>query len=365
HVSPRTLLEYKLVEIWEEILQVSPIGVTENFFDIGGHSLLAIKLIAVIEQKLKCNLPVVSLFREGTIEKIALLLDQDHQKASNHSDILIPLQTQGDLLPLFLVHQAGGYGLSYSVLAEKLAVGMGKKLPIYAIQSPGLDGKQSPLESIEEMANTYINTIREIQPHGPYLLGGHSLGGLIAFAMASQLEAMGEQIERVLIIDTHPPMPTDETIASLEDNAGIICFMVEQIALHFNKSVTIDYQTLSSLDQDSQLDYVARTLQTHNLIPPNSGNSLIAGLIKVYKANLRASLVYKPSLIKSNITLFKTPSLAAKFPNDQTVGWQKLSCEKVQVCCIMGEHQTMLREPEVENLVTEIIATLVKQTLTN
>ncbi|MFL0660621.1 amino acid adenylation domain-containing protein [Cylindrospermopsis raciborskii UAM/DH-MRr] len=359
HVSPRTLLEYKLVEIWEEILQVSPISVTENFFDLGGHSLLAIRLIAAIEQKLKCNLPVVSLFREGTIEKIALLLDQDHQKASNHSDILIPLQTQGDLLPLFLVHQAGGYGLSYSVLAEKLAVGMGKKLPIYAIQSPGLDGKQSPLESIEEMANTYIHTIREIQPHGPYLLGGHSLGGLIAFAMASQLEAMGEQIERVLIIDTHPPMPTDETIASLEDNAGIICFMVEQIALFFNKNVTINYQTISSLDQDSQLDYVAQTLEQHNLIPPNSGNSLIARLIKVYKANLRASLVYQPPVNRSNITLFITPSLAAKFPNDPTVGWQKLTTQKVQVCRVMGEHQTMLKEPEVENLVTEIMATLV------
>ncbi|WP_435183600.1 amino acid adenylation domain-containing protein [Cylindrospermopsis raciborskii G7] len=359
HVSPRTLLEYKLVEIWEEILQVSPISVTENFFDLGGHSLLAIRLIAAIEQKLKCNLPVVSLFREGTIEKIALLLDQDHQKASNHSDILIPLQTQGDLLPLFLVHQAGGYGLSYSVLAEKLAVGMGKKLPIYAIQSPGLDGKQSPLESIEEMANTYIHTIREIQPHGPYLLGGHSLGGLIAFAMASQLEAMGEQIERVLIIDTHPPMPTDETIASLEDNAGIICFMVEQIALFFNKNVTINYQTISSLDQDSQLDYVAQTLEQHNLIPPNSGNSLIARLIKVYKANLRASLVYQPPVTRSNITLFRTPSLAAKFPNDPTVGWQKLTTQKVQVCRVMGEHQTMLKEPEVENLVTEIMATLV------
>ncbi|PNJ95094.1 non-ribosomal peptide synthetase [Cylindrospermopsis raciborskii C04] len=359
HVSPRTLLEYKLVEIWEEILQVRPIGVTENFFDLGGHSLLAIRLIAAIEQKLKCNLPVVSLFREGTIEKIALLLDQDHQKASNHSDILIPLQTQGDLLPLFLVHQAGGYGLSYSVLAEKLAVGMGKKLPIYAIQSPGLDGKQSPLESIEEMANTYIHTIREIQPHGPYLLGGHSLGGLIAFAMASQLEAMGEQIERVLIIDTHPPMPTDETIASLEDNAGIICFMVEQIALFFNKNVTINYQTISSLDQDSQLDYVAQTLEQHNLIPPNSGNSLIARLIKVYKANLRASVVYQPPVNRSNITLFITPSLAAKFPNDPTVGWQKLTTQKVQVCRVMGEHQTMLKEPEVENLVTEIMATLV------
>ncbi|MEA5616273.1 amino acid adenylation domain-containing protein [Cronbergia sp. UHCC 0137] len=353
HILPRTPLEYQLVEIWEEILKVSPIGVTENFFDLGGHSLLGIRLIAAIEQKLKCNLPVVALFREGTIEKIAALLDQ--AKPSSNLDILIPLQPQGNLPPLFLIHQAGGYGLSYSVLAEELAKQLDKQRPIYAIQAQGLDGKQRPLETIEAMANSYINAIQEIQPCGPYLLGGHSLGGLIAFAMTNQLEAIGEKVEHLLIIDTHPPLALDEITASLEDNAGILCFIVEQIGLHFNKTVSITYQELASLDQKSQFDYVLQILQHHEVIPPDSGRDLIAGLISVYKANIQASLVYQPQPIKSPITLFKTASLAAQFPDDPTLGWGHLSSEKVRVCCVTGEHQTMLKEPHIKSLVMEII----------
>lgn len=356
HVLPRTTLEYQLVEIWEEVLQVTPVGVRENFFDLGGHSLLAMRLIAAIEQKLKCNLPVVSLFREGTIEKIAALLEQE--KPSSNLDVLVPLQTKGDLPPLFLIHQAGGYGLSYSNLAEKLAIEMDRKLPIYAIQSVGLDGKQSPSDTIEAMANIYISAIREIQPYGPYLLGGHSLGGLVAFAMAKELEAVGEQIQQLLIIDTHPPLADDRIIASLEDNAGILCFIVEQIGLHFNKTVTLNYEDLISLDQASQFECVLQTLQQRQLIPTDSGRNLITGLINVYKANIQASLVYQPQSIKSPITIFKTPSLAAQFPDDSTLGWGKLTSEKVRVCCVTGEHQTMLKEPHVKSLVMEIMASL-------
>ncbi|MBO1051113.1 MAG: amino acid adenylation domain-containing protein [Dolichospermum sp. DET73] len=355
-ISPRTPLEYKLVEIWEEILKVSPIGVTENFFDLGGHSLLAIRLIAAIEQKLKCNLPVVSLFREGTIEKIATLLEQE--KPSSNLDVLIPLQTKGNLPLLFLIHQAGGYGLSYSVLAEKLAKELDKQRPIYAIQARGLDGKQPPLDTIEAMATSYISAIREIQPFGPYLLGGHSLGGLIAFEMAAQLETGGEQIAHLLIMDTHPPLATDEITASLEDDAGILCFIVEQIGLHFQKTINIAYEELATLDQESQFEYVLQTLQHHEVIPPDSGRNLIAGLINVYKANLQASLIYQPQPVKSPITVFKTASLAEQFPNDPTVGWGKLTCEKVRVSCVTGEHQTMLKEPDVRNLVAEIVKIL-------
>jgi amino acid adenylation domain-containing protein len=355
-ISPRTPLEYKLVEIWEEILKVSPIGVTENFFDLGGHSLLAIRLIAAIEQKLKCNLPVVSLFREGTIEKIATLLEQE--KPSSNLDVLIPLQTKGNLPPLFLIHQAGGYGLSYSVLAEKLAKELDKQRPIYAIQARGLDGKQPPLDTIEAMATSYISAIREIQPSGPYLLGGHSLGGLIAFEMAAQLETGGEQIAHLLIMDTHPPLATDEITNSLEDDAGILCFIVEQIGLHFQKTINIAYEELATLDQESQFEYVLQTLQHYEVIPPDSGRNLIAGLINVYKANLQASLIYQPQPVKSPITVFKTASLAEQFPNDPTLGWRKLTCEKVRVCCVTGEHQTMLKEPDVKNLVAEIVEIL-------
>jgi amino acid adenylation domain-containing protein len=347
-IPPRTPLEHKLVEIWSELLQVQPIGVTENFFDLGGHSLLAIRLIAAIEMRLGCNLPVVTLFREGTIAHIAALLEQE--RSPSDSDVLVPLQIKGDLLPLFLVHQAGGYALSYSVLARTFS----QERPIYALQARGLDGKQSPLDTIEAMASSYLKTIRQILPSSPYLLGGHSLGGLIAFEMASQLEAAGEQVEQVIIIDTHPPLPTPQIEASLNDNAAILCFIVEQIGLHFNEIVSISYEELSTLDEVTQFEYVLQLLRQHELIPPDSGQNLIAGLVNVYKANLQASLHYQPQLIKSSISLFKTPSLTKQFPDDPTVGWGKLTSAKVRVCSVNGEHQTLLKEPHVKSLAAAI-----------
>ncbi len=347
-IPPRTPLEHQLVKIWEELLQVQPIGVTENFFDLGGHSLLAIRLIAAIEVRLGCNLPVASLFQEGTVAHIAALLEQE--RSPSDADILVPLQIKGDLLPLFLVHQAGGYALSYSVLARTFS----QERPIYALQARGLDGKQPPLNTIEAMASSYLKTIRKILPYGPYLLGGHSLGGLIAFEMASQLEAVGEQVEKLIIIDTHPPLPTPEIEASLNDNAAILCFIVEQIGLHFNEPVSISYEEISTLDEVTQFEYVLQVLRQQELIPPDSGRNLIAGLINVYKANLQASLCYQPQLVKSSIFLFKTPSLAKQFPDDLTVGWGKLTSAEVRVCCVNGEHQTLLKEPHVKSIAAAI-----------
>ncbi|MBD2202784.1 amino acid adenylation domain-containing protein [Calothrix sp. FACHB-1219] len=351
-ILPRTPLEYKLVEIWEEILQVNPIGVTENFFDLGGHSLLAIRLIAAIENRLDCNLPVVALFREGTIEKIAALIEQE--RTTSDLDVLVPLQTKGNLPPLFLMHQAGGYALSYSLLAQTL----GQERPVYGLQAHGLDGKQPPLATVEAMAASYIKAIRAIQPSGPYLLGGHSLGGLIAFEITSQLEAMGEQVENLLIIDTHPPLPTLEIETSLEDDAAILCFIVEQIAIHFNTNINISYEELSSRNQAEQFQYVLQILQQSELVPPDSGVNLITGLINVYKANVQASLRYQPQTIKTAISLFKTASLAEQFPDDPTVGWANLTQEQVSVCSLPGEHQTILKNPHLQKLAAEITAVL-------
>ncbi|MBD2603275.1 amino acid adenylation domain-containing protein [Scytonema hofmannii FACHB-248] len=351
-ILPRTPLEYKLVGIWEEILQISSIGVTENFFDLGGHSLLAIRLIAAIEQRLGCNLPVVTLFREGTIEKIAALIEQE--RTTSDLDVLVPLQTKGNLPPLFLLHQAGGYALSYSLFAQTL----GQERPVYALQARGLDGKQPPLDTIEAMAASYINAIREILPSGPYLLGGHSLGGLIAFEMTAQLEAAGEQVENLLIIDTHPPLSTLENDASLEDDAGILCFMVEQIGIHFNTTINISYEEVSSRNQEAQFEYVLQILQQSEVIPPDLGRNFIAGLVNVYKTNVQASLRYQPQTVKAAISLFKTASLAEQFPDDATVGWGELTTDQVRVCCLTGEHQTIMREPHVKKLTAEIAEVL-------
>lgn len=172
--------------------------------------------------------------------------------------------------------------------------------------------------------------------------------------MTSQLEAAGERVEQVIIIDTHPPLPTSEIEASLEDDAAILCFIVEQIGLHFNEAVSVSSEELSTLDKVAQFEYVLQLLRQHELIPPDLGRNLIAGLVNVYKANWSASLRYQPKLVKSSISLFKTTTLAEQFPDDATVGWGKLTRAEVRVCCLTGEHQTLLKEPHVKNLTAAI-----------
>ena len=343
-IPPRTSLEQQLLKLWEEVLQLSPIGVTENFFEIGGHSLLAIRLLSEIEKHLGYNLPLVTFFREGTIEKIAVMLEKNSQ--GNEQQNLIPLQTKGDRPPLFLVHQHGGYGLSYSVLARTL----GKEQPVYALQASGLDGRQKPKESIEAMASNYLQEIREILPQGPYFLGGHSFGGLVAFEMASQLEAAGENAEHVLIVDTHPPLDNSELEAYLDDDAGILTFCVEQIGLYFNQNISVSYEELSSLDREAQLEKVLELLRSYQLIPPDNSKNFVTGFIDVYKANSRSILSYQPKLIKSPLSVFKTHSLSEKFPNDPTAGWGELVGGKVGVYSLLGDHQSILQEPHVQNL---------------
>ncbi len=343
-VLPRTTLEHQLARIWEAALKISPISVTDNFFELGGHSLLAICLITVIEKQLGYTLPVLSFFREGTIEKMALYLENNRQSAD--SEVLIPLQTKGNQTPLFLVHPAGGYGLIYSFLANKL----GTNQPFYALQARGLDGKQQPLDSIEEMASTYIKAIREIQASGAYLIGGHSLGGLIAFEIAFQLEAAGESVENLLIIDTHPPLADSITETMPEDDIASLMFLVEKIGLYFNSKIKLSYEDMSVLDEAQRLEYVLQILQHHQLVSPNSDTNIVAGSVNVFKANSQASLSYQPKAINASISLFKTEALAKRFPNNSTLGWDELTSQQVYVRTVKGTHDSLLQESSVSEL---------------
>lgn len=351
-IPPRTSLECQLVELWEETLQISSIGVTDNFFDLGGHSLLAIRLITDIEKRLGYSISVATFFQTGTIENLALQIE--NTQASHQSKVLLPLQTKGNKPPIFLIHPASGYGLTYSVLAQKL----GKDQPLYALQSLGLDTKQQPLNTIKEMAATYIKAIREIQPNSPYIIGGYSLGGLIAWEIVHQIEAAGEKVKNLLIIDTHPPLLNSEVETQPDDDIALLVFITEQIGIHFNVNLNISYTELAALNAEQRLEYILQILQKHQLVAPNSGKDLITGLINVYKANSQASLYYQPQPIKSSVSLFTTPGLAAQFPQDATLGWGKLTSTKTSVYIVSGNHNTLLQSPHVQQLSTAIQATL-------
>ncbi|RMH07121.1 MAG: non-ribosomal peptide synthetase, partial [Nitrospirae bacterium] len=195
-VPPRDALEWQLAKIWEEVLgRSAPIGVHENFFDVGGHSLLAVRVFSRIQQVLGYDLPVAVLFQAPTIEKLAGVLRHQGWKAPWTS--LVAIQPKGSKPPFFCIHEGTGDILCYRELAQAL----GPDQPFYGLQPPGFDGTP-PLTSVEELASHYVREIRALQREGPYFLGGWCFGIYVAFEMARQLEAMGQHVGLLVSFDT-------------------------------------------------------------------------------------------------------------------------------------------------------------------
>src|SRR6201999_674837 len=183
--TPRDAVELKLTEIWENVLDVHPVGIEDKFFDLGGHSLLAVKLIAQIEKVFGRRLRVATVFQAPTV-----IREEIQEGSALAGTSLVEIQSQGTRPPLFLVHGAGG-GMFWGYV--NLSRHLGSDQPVYGLKSRGLDGREE-LGSIEEMAAQYVKDIRALQPHGPYHIGGYCFGGNVAWEMARQLEAEGEEV---------------------------------------------------------------------------------------------------------------------------------------------------------------------------
>lgn len=195
----RDPLEYLLVELWEEVLGRSPVGIHDNFFELGGYSLLATRLFALIADATGERVPVATLFQSPTIAELAQTIRSAGWSSKWSS--LVPISPGGARTPLFYV---GSYLISVLQLAH-LGEELGADQPLYGLQPRGLDGAESPAERVEDMAAHYIDEMRSVQPHGPYLVGGHCSGSWPAFEIARQLEAAGEEVAGVILVDLGPP----------------------------------------------------------------------------------------------------------------------------------------------------------------
>jgi amino acid adenylation domain-containing protein len=190
-VGPRTPAEKKIAEIWAEVLKLKQVGIHDNFFDHGGHSLLAVRVMSEIDKAFGKHLRLSALFQAPTVEKLAALLR--HGGEGPNWKWLVPFQTVGFKLPFFLCHASGELG-------RKIDCGHA----IYGVRPHGLDGKAVPL-TVEEMASDYISEIRILQPAGPYLIGGYSFGGLLAFEVARQLQEHGQEVALLALLDPTSP----------------------------------------------------------------------------------------------------------------------------------------------------------------
>ncbi|HEY0603861.1 MAG TPA: amino acid adenylation domain-containing protein, partial [Herpetosiphonaceae bacterium] len=333
-VLPRDTVELDLLRIWEELLTTRPIGVTDSFFEIGGHSLLAVRLIAQIQQRFGRTLTITTLFQSPTIEQQAALLRK--AGAEQAWSPIIALR-QGSQRPFFCVHPIGGHGLCYLGLARQL------DRPMYALQARGLEDGLAPHATIEEMAAAYLAALRSIQPRGPYLLGGWSFGGIVAFEIAQQLQRQGETVALLALLDSYLPL-LDEPVL---DHTSEMIGLASDLSRVFGKELVIAYADLRDLTPEQQLSYVLDQSRQQGVVPPTVGLAHIRRYLDVFRANLRAAQRYVPQPYSGPIMLFQSEASIAEL-GDSATEWQRLAAGGIDVQRVPGDHYSIIiSEPEV------------------
>jgi thioesterase domain-containing protein/acyl carrier protein len=198
HVAPTDRMDVQMAALWQRVFGINHIGIHDNFFDLGGHSLKAAQLFYLIEQVYGRHLPLSTLFQAPTIATLTSLLAHEHWTPPWQS--LVAIQPSGTAIPIFMVPGVGGNVLVFSQLAKVL----GPNQPSYGLQARGLDGKEAPFTSVPEMASHYITQIRSVLPNGPYVVLGSCTGGLIAYEMAQQLLEQGQAVTLIVMDTWHP-----------------------------------------------------------------------------------------------------------------------------------------------------------------
>ena len=362
-VPPLDALEQQLAKIWSEVLNVHPVGVRDNFFDLGGHSLSAVRLMAKIQEQFGKNLPLVTLFQGATIEYLASLL-QKHSDSRPWSP-LVAIQPVGNRIPLFCIHPVGGNVLCYMDLARHL----GLEQPVYGLQSPGLNEEQqlqiefqgremhlthmkTAITRIEDMASYYIEALQTIQPQGPYQIGGWSLGGVVAFEMAQQLYQQGHEVALLALIDSYTPIAIN--MPKEIDEAMLVISLAKELGGLFGQDLPVSVDELKQLPLDEQLNHILEQAKIVNILPPEYGLQQIVQLLQVFKANLHAMSRYQPQPYLGRINLFCANEKVVEVTQDPSQGWGELAVGGLETYKIPGNHYTILREPHVQILAKQI-----------
>jgi thioesterase domain-containing protein/acyl carrier protein len=338
-VAPRDGVEFELSRIWGELLSVQPVGIRANFFEIGGHSLLAIRLINRIRQAFDLELPVSTLFQGPTIESQARIIRREGTARAHSS--LVPIQTGGSRRPIFCVHPAGGNVFCYVELARRL----GSDQPFYGLQSQGVDGASAPLSDIEAMAAFYIETIKSVQPEGPYILSGWSMGGVIASEMASRLTAAGDKVALLALFDSY----LTSGIPDSNQELALLAGFAQDLGLPPQGSVGL-WDEVAHLDAEERLDHIFDRAVGLGIVPPEVGPDYIRLLFDVFRSNVRALNRYAPRRSPGRVILFQAQERLNEAPSDPSSDWRGLSGGDMEAHLVSGNHYTMLREPNVGRL---------------
>ncbi len=344
-------IKEKVRSLWIEVLGMSEIKDTDNFFNLGGNSLLAVQLFSRIASVFKMNLPLASLLEADNFEQFASNFEKklhpssasvfllDNQTKSTDPITVVPqlfksmvaIKSSGSKNPLFCFHGVGGNILNYVTLIPAAK----NDRPLLALQSVGLDGITPPLRTIEEMARSYIREIRLVQPEGPYLLAGGSMGGMVAFEAALQLIKAGEKIEKLIMFDTFGP------------NLDLKSYNVKK-----NSSYITKFKDAFNIRKKFWTNkFLSKVYRTLGLPVP-----LAILLVEIERKNYQAIWSYYPTeRLNADLHLIRSHLEPTGWYSDPIMGWKGIINGEIKTYEITGTHENFIESAELVNVLKKLI----------
>jgi amino acid adenylation domain-containing protein len=347
-VAPRDAVEEQLVAIWQEVLDVRPIGIHDDFFALGGHSLLAVRLITRIREQFDRQLPLSVLFSSSTVEQLATLMRGPITRQSGTT--IVAIQPLGSRRPFYCVHPAGGSVFCYATLSRYV----GLDQPFYGIQAPDLS--HTPETTIEELAARYVADLLCMQPEGPYQIGGWSVGGVIAFAMAQHLVAQGHEVSRLIILDAWAPNTSNSPVGGTPpDDTTLLTWFIEDLCALAGRESTPDVAFLSATSTSEALRLVLEQCLIADVLPKDIAVDDLYRHLAVFRCTSTAMARYLPQRYPGQIHLLRAGNNEAAEHNDPTMGWYDLAGAGLVTRTIAGTHYTILSEPQVRDVSTQLV----------
>ena len=344
--------EKRLADIWKDLLSIASIKPADNYFELGGSSLFAVRMFDQIERVFNMRLPMATLYEAPTLRELADRLGAS-ERARDWSSIVEINKGSPEKHPLFLIHSEGGNVLEYWPLSKYFSPDQ----PIYALQAKGLEGQEIIDQSVEEMAESFLLDIKSVQQSGPYYLGGYCLGGLVAYEMSKRLSEEGEKVNFLAMISTRTPVYINKS----SSNAGLLRRFVGRLV----EIVNMEAHNLSVLKWPKKWNYLReRVMRLHNLIQVNSERAIDMLLRKIgIEANwhsrdyvLHRSVLnqrdafygYRPSPCEISAVLFRVKNNPRFFVKDETLGWSQLIKGDLKIFEVDAFHKNIMKEPNIE-----------------
>ncbi|WTL23158.1 amino acid adenylation domain-containing protein [Streptomyces sp. NBC_01498] len=340
-VAPRTHLERRIADLWTKAMRRETVSVQDDFFAVGGNSLIAVGLINRINREFEAALPLQVLFEAPTVEKLARRLGGAETEPSSR---LVPLRTEGTSTPVYCWPGLGGYPMNLRLLAEETGTGR----PFYGVQAYGINAGEIPYPTIREMAAEDVKAIRGLRPHGPYQLWGYSFGARVAFEAAYQLEQLGERVEQVFLIAPGSPKVggagAEDRVADYTNQAYVtILFSV------FTGTVSgplLDACLAVAKDDESFAAFIGENF-------PELDADLVLRITEVVRTTFDFSYTFRELTerrITAPVTIFKARGDDYSFL-DGSSGYTTSEPDVVE---LRADHYSLLRAPDIDELATAV-----------